>query len=209
MAFTLHALTSCWTESTTTFYIYLYRISRCAAGLLDAGQANVLRFAANKESRMNRERRLKPEKLHVNYKAGAGPAGPICPRLYTFTHSDVTAELFLTIGPDCNESQICGWYTKLMRDEVLGEWEDADDGPALHIYCHVSGGLVFGSALMRDKIFRHELPLVLEAIRYGDGPFFAAHQRLDNAPIWVHFESTAPRYGVTERWGVPADYRHE
>ncbi|MFZ1022178.1 MAG: staygreen family protein [Halobacteriota archaeon] len=31
--------------------------------------------------------------------------------------------------------------------------------------------------------------------------FFAAHPELDNAPIWVHFESTVPRYNVTERWG--------
>jgi len=28
-----------------------------------------------------------------------------------------------------------------MRDEVLAEWKGTDDGPALHVYCHVSGGL--------------------------------------------------------------------
>jgi hypothetical protein len=93
-----------------------------------------------------------------------------------------------------------------MRDEVLAEWKDTDEGPALHVYGHVSGGFVFGSAQFRYEIFQDELPLVLEALRYGDSSFFAAHPQLDNAPIWVHFESTVPRYNITEIWGVPADY---
>jgi Staygreen protein len=53
-----------------------------------------------------RENRLRPEKLHVKYVAGIGPADPISPRRYALTHSDITAEFFLTIGSDCNESQI-------------------------------------------------------------------------------------------------------
>ena len=155
------------------------------------------------------KRRLRPEKLHVRYVAGVEPTDPISPRRYTLTHSDTTGELFLTIGPERNESQTCGWYTRLMRDEMLAEWIDTDEGPALHVYCHVSGGFVLGSASLRDRIFRHELPLALEALRYGDRALFAAHPQLDNASILVHFESTVPRYDVTERWGVPADYRHE
>jgi hypothetical protein len=47
-----------------------------------------------------------------------------------------------------------------MRDEVLAEWRDEADGAVLHVYCHVSGGLVFGSAGWRYAIFRRELPLV-------------------------------------------------
>jgi hypothetical protein len=94
-----------------------------------------------------------------------------------------------------------------MRDEVPAEWKDTDEGPALHVYCHVIGGFVFRSAPLRYKIFQDELPLVLEALRCGDSSFFAAHPQLDNAPILVHFESTVPRYNVTEKWGVPADYR--
>ena len=72
---------------------------------------------------------------------------------------------------------------------MLAEWKDTDEGPALHVYCHVSGGFVFGSAQFRYEIFQDELPLVLEALRYGDSSFFAAHPQLDTAPICVHFES--------------------
>ena len=43
------------------------------------------------------------------------------PRKYTLTHSDTTGDLFLTISREYDEKQISGWYTKFMRDEVLGE----------------------------------------------------------------------------------------
>jgi hypothetical protein len=59
-----------------------------------------------------------------------------------------------------------------MRDEVPAEWKDTDEGPTLHVYCHVSGGFVFGSAPLRYKIFEDELPSVFEALRYGDRSFF-------------------------------------
>ncbi len=128
---------------------------------------------------------LKPSKLTVQFLPGAQPDGPILPRRYTLTHSDSTGELLLSIGLEFNRPQISGWYTRLMRDEVLAEWIDSSKGApprlgnpgeispapgepasietaldqktsenlrdaktlpqyALHLYCHVSGGLVFG-----------------------------------------------------------------
>jgi hypothetical protein len=92
---------------------------------------------------------------------------------------------------------------------VLAEWSRDENGMALHVYCHVSGGLVFGSAEMRDAIFRRELPLVLEAFRYGDRGLFEALPGMDQWPIWVHFLAGTRRYNRVERWGVPADYRIE
>jgi hypothetical protein len=150
--------------------------------------------------------RLNPAKLHVRLAAGIGPDGPLYPRWYTLTHSDQTGDLFLTVAPAVDREQISGWYTRLMRDEVTAEWRADDLGPALHVFCHVSGGLVFGGAAMRYAIFQRELPLVLEAFRYGDSALCAARPELDQAPVWIHFESTNPRYHKTERWGVLADY---
>lgn len=149
--------------------------------------------------------RLKPEKLHVQFVADATPGGPITPRRYTLTHSDATGHLFLTIGPDYDRKQISGWYTRLMRDEVLAEWRQ-EDGPALHVHCHVSGGLVVGPAGWRDVIFRRELPLVLEAFRFGDRRLFETQPELDQAPIWVHFHAKQPHYNRVESWGVPAEF---
>jgi len=150
--------------------------------------------------------RLQPEKLHVQFAAGATPEGPVEPRRYTLTHSDTTGDLFLTVGPAYDRKQISGWYTRLMRDEVLAEWRQDDDGPALHVFCHVSGGLVAGSAGMRDAIFRRELPLALEALCVGDRALLAGHPELEGAPIRVHFAATQNRYRRTERWGTPGDY---
>ena len=151
--------------------------------------------------------RLDPAKLHVHFAEGIMPEGPLTPRRYTLTHSDSTGDLFLTVAPEVNQKQVSGWYTRLMRDEVVAEWQENDDGPSLHVDCHVSGGLVFGTAAMRYGIFQQELPLVLEAFRLGDGGLFTARPELDRAPIWVHFQSTDRRYRKTERWGTPGDYR--
>jgi len=151
--------------------------------------------------------RLNAAKLHVRLAGGITSDGPLTSRCYTLTHSDQTGDLFLTIGTAVDRKQVSGWYTRLMRDEVTAEWRSDEDGPSLHVFCHISGGVVFGSAAMRDSIFRHELPLVLEAFRFGDGALFAARPELDQAPIWIHFQSADPRYQKTERWGTPADYR--
>ncbi len=151
--------------------------------------------------------RLKPDKLHVRFGAGVTPSGPVMPRRYTLTHSDLSGELFLTVSSEYNRRQISGWYTRLMRDEVLAEWRKDAEGAALHVHCHVSGGLVFGTAGWRYAIFRQELPLVLEALRYGDRLLFAACPTLDAAPILVHFYSWRRRYRRVERWGAPADYK--
>ena len=150
--------------------------------------------------------RLQPDKLHTQFAAGTTPEGPLFPRRYTLTHSDSTGDLFLTVAPEVHQKQISGWYTRLMRDEVLAEWQQSPEGPALHVSCHVSGGVAFGTAAMRDDIFRRELPLVLEALRFGDAALFQSQPELDGAAVWVHFESAAPRYNQTERWGTPSDY---
>lgn len=151
--------------------------------------------------------RLNPDKLHVRFSAGASPVEPLASRCYTLTHSDTTGELFLTVGLEYDRAQIAGLYARFMRDEVLAEWRDEAGEPALHVYCHVSGGLVFGTAGFRYAIFRRELPLVLEAFRYGDRRFLEARPELDRAPILVHFQSRRRRYRRIEQWGTLSKYR--
>ncbi|MBN1180087.1 MAG: staygreen family protein [Anaerolineae bacterium] len=151
--------------------------------------------------------RLRPEKVHVRFTQGTTPDGPVTPRRYTLTHSDATGDLFLTVGVDYDREQISGLYTRLMRDEVLAEWRQGENGLSLHLMCHVSGGLVLGSARFRYRIFRHELPLVMEAFLYGDRQLFEAHPGLDQASIYVHFLSTRKRYNRVEEWGNMTKYR--
>ena len=58
---------------------------------------------------------LNPNKLHVSFQAGASAQELSLPRRHTLTHSDVTGDLFLTIGIDYNRKQVSGFYTRLMR----------------------------------------------------------------------------------------------
>lgn len=150
---------------------------------------------------------LRPEKLHVRVMESMASAGGPSRRKYTLTHSDRTGDLYLTIGPDYDREQIAGWYTRLMRDEVLAEWRDDDEGPALHVYCHVSGGIVFGSAGWRYRIFQHHLRQVLQAFRHGDADLFKADPGLDEAPVAIHFRARQQRYNRVEAWGKLGDYR--
>jgi len=151
--------------------------------------------------------RLVPERLHVRYLQGVNPEVANVPRYYTLTHSDKTGDLFLTVGPNYNMKQVSGLYTRLMRDEVLAELRTSSDGFRLDVYCHVSGGLIFGRAGWRYSIFREELPLVLEAIRYRDRTLVDNDPNFDQTPIYMHFKSSDSKYNKAERWCILADYR--
>ena len=152
-------------------------------------------------------KRLNPQKLHVAYLNGAAPEDLVLPRRYTLTHSDRTGELFLTISNEYDTKQTCSLYTRLMRDEVLAEFTKEEGGLVLRVYCHVSGGFVFGTAKWRYVIFCHELPLVLEAIRFGDRNLFEKTPNLDKTPVFMHFQSTANQFNKVENWGMISDYK--
>ena len=149
--------------------------------------------------------RLRPEKLRVIFLEGGSVTENIIPRRYTLTHSDSTGELTLTIGSNYDLRQISGWYTRFMRDEVLAEWSRRDTSYSLEIYCHVSGGLIFGGSKMRESIFLNEMPLVLEAIKFGDRLLFVKYSELDDANIKIHLQSSGNDYRVVEM-GAPRDY---
>ncbi|HBY07406.1 MAG TPA: hypothetical protein DEH22_06330 [Chloroflexi bacterium] len=150
---------------------------------------------------------LKPEKLHVKFIGNSDPEGPASPRRYTLTHSDITGELFLSVGTVYDRETISGFYTRIMRDEVLAELLEDSNGPKLHVYCHVSGGLVVGNARWRYTIFKQHMLQVLQAFRYGDEIFFGHHPHFDEARVIVHFSSTNKRFNLQENWGSLADYR--
>lgn len=146
--------------------------------------------------------KLNPEKLSVELRDGVTWTQPVIGRKYTLTHSDITAELFLTVG-------LKYAYDKIneMRDEVLAQWGIYNGHPVLYAYVYVDGESTGEKAGIRNMIFRRELPLALEGIRYGDRVFFEANSELNYAPIWIHFDSINPYYNKFEYWGTPSDYK--
>ncbi len=134
---------------------------------------------------------LNPNKLHVTFHKGTAERELCLPRRYTLTHSDVTGDMFLSIGATYDQKQISGWYTRLMRDEVLAEFKEEEGAVSMHVYCHVSGGIVFGPAGWRNEILHHHMRMVIEALRYGDRELVSAYPQLDDAKVRVHFSSRA------------------
>ncbi|GFR46473.1 hypothetical protein Agub_g8050 [Astrephomene gubernaculifera] len=152
---------------------------------------------------------FRPEKLAVMLAAGTTvhePAPPLS-RKYTLTHNDITGSLRLTIGSDYNEKQISGFYTRLLRDEIVAEWVNiGSSGFALHVYCHVSGEERWlAPPLLRNYIFRRELPLVLDTLVYADRQLLAAQPELSRAQVYVHFQSKVKELDTVEYWGVLGD----
>lgn len=145
--------------------------------------------------------RLNRDKLKVEFRGGVTSTEPIILRYYTLTHSDITAELFLTV-----DSQYAYDKINSMRDEVIGEWIKRGENYFCYIYLHVDGQIGSMTAAIRNYVFRRELPLALEAIRYGDREFFSAHSELNSSPIIVFFMSSNPRFNKTENWGHFSDY---
>ena len=146
-------------------------------------------------------------KLHGKFAEGVQPAGPLTPRRYTLTHSDRTGDLFLTIGREYDRDALRGLQVRLERDEVPGEWVLTDDGPRLDLHMMAQGGLpVFGTGAMRRDIFRRYRPMVLGAMRHGDGALSEAHPELDEAPVIARFHWRDDRRDA-EPWGTWGAYR--
>lgn len=147
-------------------------------------------------------KRLNPEKLSVEYRQGVDAKEPVFGRKYTLTHSDETAELYLTIGKKFAWDKVND-----LRDEVLGKWSKKKQDIIFKASCYVNGEEGEESAAIRYAIFARELPLALEAIRYGDRELFETYKELDQVPIWIHFQSQYDEYDRLEYWGKFEDYK--
>ncbi len=145
--------------------------------------------------------RLDPEKLHVEY-VGTTPAEPVIPRRHTLTRSGIDDDVYLTIGLDFAYNKI-----NPARDEILGEWIINGENYEYNVFLFVNGGRSEDVKAEREASFRNELPVALEAIRYGDAEFFDAHPELDSVPIVVYFLSTDPAFNKVENWGTFSDYK--
>lgn len=150
-----------------------------------------------------------PEKVTLSYtfKTAADCSGSLFPRFYTLTHNDITGQLFLTVGSEYNKEQLSPLYVKFLRDEVIATWK----GRELHVFCFVSGDghWWLAPANLREYIFRREMPLVLDTLRYADKELIEKFPEANHFPVYVHFCGAHEGNGVlskahnrTEFWGA-------
>lgn len=148
-----------------------------------------------------------PSRLHVKLQEGTRHDGPLIPRRYTLTHSDLSGHLFVTIGAEYDRRALRALQVVLERDEVLGDWVITGGSPHLELHMMAQGGLpLFGTAAMRCGIFRRYRSLVLWALRSADRGLAEAHPRLDEAPVVARFHWRRGRE-ERERWGHWGDGR--
>jgi hypothetical protein len=119
-------------------------------------------------------------------------------------HIQIFGDLFLSVGLEFDKKAISGFYTRLMRDEVLAEWLKREGKFSLHVYCHVSGGIILGTAGWRYSIFKRELPLVFRCICNGDRELYDSHPNLKNSIIYVHFKSKKQKISQNRKMGKPS-----
>ena len=160
--------------------------------------------------------RFNPRNLQVFYLPGVTSCAAMIDglplqRKYTLTHNDFTGSLKLSIGVEYNKDQLSGWYTRILRDEILAEWsmrkaKYGEIEPVLHVYCHVSGEEKWPAPPgLRSFIFQREMKLVLDTIVYADRGLLAANPALANASVYVHLASNIQPLNQVVSWGQLGD----
>ena len=144
------------------------------------------------------------EQLSVIYIPPMTPLGPLEGRKYTLTHSDLTGQLFLSIGYEIDALKI-NWE---MRDEVAAYWQMINGQFVFTVCVHISNGDFDETrAGARYEHFKKMMPLALDAIVYGDQTLLAYYPWLLDSPVCVQFSSIYPEYNKMEYYGTVRHYQ--
>lgn len=148
--------------------------------------------------------KLNQGKLRVDFKSGISQDGPIIPRKYTVTHSDETGEIVVTVAKHYDKSNISN-----KRDEVFARWFENGKNYVLCLYLNVDGiERDKNKIVIRNKIFREELPIAITAIRQGDLGLIKKHNNLDEADVFIKFNSRYEDFYKVENWGKLKNYKY-
>lgn len=145
-----------------------------------------------------------PQKVSLKFFSPADSNHPVEGRKYTLTHSDITGELFLSVGCAFDYESI----DQQMRDEVIADWKrDRYGRYFLSGEAYVDGG-EFSKEVseVRFNIFKKEMGTALKGMLYGDRQFFANYPFLLDAPMYIRFNSTYPEFNQTFYFGTLRDY---
>lgn len=145
---------------------------------------------------------IDPSKVITEMRDYVTPHEPIMGRRYTMTHSDETADLYVTIGKGYAEDQV-----EEIRDEVRMQFEDTENGLILMGEVLIDGDGVEGRKEIRNDIFAREMDIALQAIRYADQKLFQCMPELDEIPVLIWFRSMDPEYNKLYDYGTMSEYR--
>lgn len=142
------------------------------------------------------------DKLKISIIEPITPTSPILGRKYTLTHSDLTGDMFLTIGPTYDYKAI----NKELRDELIGKWIlDDNKNYNLIFYAYIND-LDFKNAKKKSDSFKYHLQMAIKAVIFGDKDLFLYNKHLINAPIYVNFVSVFLELTYIQSYGHVNDY---
>lgn len=145
-------------------------------------------------------KKINPKKVFTEFRDGVNKIEPIEGRKYTVTHSDKTGDLFVTIGLKYAEDKI-----DKLRDELLLTWTYSDERLKLIGQVLIDNEVIKNSRI-RNIIFKKEMPLALQAIRYADRELFQLNKSLDDIPIEIQFISQSEKYNKIIEFGTMKEY---
>lgn len=147
-------------------------------------------------------KQIDSNKVFAEFRDGVTPLEPLRQRKYTMTHSDETANLFVTIGKEYAEDKVSA-----LRDELRLMYEMTKNGLILTGEVLLDGDGVEGKTTERNEIFARELPTALQAIRIADHEFFETNPVLDTVPIYIWFQSEQSEYNKLYDYGTMTEYK--
>lgn len=144
------------------------------------------------------------DRVFVEFRDDVTAKDPILGRKYTVTHSDDTADIYVTVGLAFAEDKFSP-----IRDELLLSFRYLNRQMQLFGSVLIDSEEFEGDSAMRTEIFLREIPNALRAIRYADRDFFEVYPGLDLLPIYIWFQSQNDEFNQLYDFGTMRDYALE
>lgn len=141
-------------------------------------------------------------KLTINRNEDILDNGPIIPRCYEVTYLKSSNSISISIDKDEDKSK--NIYS---GDGLCGRWCYENEKYMLFFQINVvSKKKGYDKVRERDKEIRGELPLMINAIRKTEEKFFGEYKDLDDAEIFIKFNSLYDDFYKVENWGKLRNY---
>lgn len=152
----------------------------------------------NEKDRINRHE-LMASMVNIIYESADIILSLNLPRKYTSTHNDESATIYIGVGHNYIKRLLETSEVIETESEVTGKWVEMNGKYEIHLKLSVSTEKNPNAAI-RNNIFCKELGAVLESIALAETTLLKLHPQLASTKIFIHFESTDPRYERVEYW---------
>ena len=143
-----------------------------------------------------------PYKLYINRKEDIFDNGPIIPRCYEVTY--LKASKSMSINIDKNEEKSISLYK---GEGLCGRWCFEDGKYILFFQINIDAKKKgYDKTKERNRLVRNSIPLMINAIRRADEKFYEEYKYLDEAEIFIKFNSLYDEFFKVECWGKLKNY---